>query len=107
MIAKDINGCTPVEFARYWHYKEALINFLESFTNHVLATSAAHDSAAAVALNPKLDDFQRAIATDCLDLIRPCIEVVPDDALYMVLGHLSPLDVIKRSGENLIFRIAL
>ena len=99
MTAKDTNRLTPLEIAKRISNSK-VVKYLESFTTLPLAASP-DGYGLAVMLNPKLDDFQRAIATDCLDLFHACCFDVPDAAVCIMLGYLSSCDVMKRRGDGL------
>ena len=100
MFTEEWHGDTPLGYAKAHNTNPELVKYLESFVILTLATSSPddHDGGLAVTLNPTLDAFQRAIATDCLDLIATttCSAEVPDAAVYIVMGYLSPSDVMKR-----------
>lgn len=100
MFAKDYNGRTPLGVAKARNSTSEVLEYLESFMILTLASASPEDGDLAVMLNPRLDDFQLAVATECLDLIRTasCVEV-PDAAAYIMMGFLSPSDAMKRS-EN-------
>ena len=88
-----------VSYAKRQNYNPELVKYLESFVLLTLATASPGDHCGlAVTLNLTLDAFQRAIATDCLGLIATmtCSTAVPESAVYIVMGYLSPSDVMKR-----------
>ena len=97
MIAKDWDGCTPLDLARKNTRSTAnrAVEYLESFQVLPLAAPPASSDGVAVMLNPRLDDFQHAIATECGELIRTTC-CTTEVVVYIVLGYLSPLDVMKR-----------
>ena len=96
MTAKDLAGFTPLDLAKVRNSTGAEVaEYLEGFTTLPLAASP-DACGLAVMLNPKLDDFQRAIAIDCSDLIHTCDLDIPDAAGYIILGYLSSCDVMKR-----------
>lgn len=96
----------------YYDYEE-LLAYLGMFESLPLsipvneATSSASTSTKrrrltdriAVRLNPSLNDFQRSVATEALELIMGATGL-PDRVGYAVLGYLSPLDVMKRSAKH-------
>lgn len=52
----------------------------------------------AVKLNPALNDFQRSVAQEAWGLIVNTTDL-PDSIAHAIIGHLSPLDVMKRTDK--------
>ena len=113
LVQQNDNGSTPLRKAKRCGSDYADVTaYLETFESLVLSISgtvAPHDNMSssakkrklndclAVRLNPELNDFQRSVAQEALDLILDTVESIPDSAGHVILGYLSVLDVMKRS----------
>lgn len=53
----------------------------------------------AVKTNPELSNFQQSVAKEAFDLVM-YITSLPDCIVYAILGHLSTLDVMKRTTDE-------
>lgn len=71
--------------------------YLGSFQSLAMSIPGNVDlqSAVAVKLNPALNDFQRSVAEEVLELIMNTTGLI-DSVAYAVLGYLSPVDAMKR-----------
>ena len=87
-----------------------LVAYLGTFETQALsipATSATtkrhqsnqhHDSLAiAVKFNPALNSFQQSVAQEALALVVDTTPELPESTAHIILGYLSPLDMMKRS----------
>ena len=105
LVRKDKRGFTPrqehstdFQCVRYLDTFESLVLSVpvSDCTSSVSAKRQKLNDYIAVKLNPALNDFQRSVAEEALDLIMETTES-PDAIAHAILGYISPLDVMKRS----------
>lgn len=96
--------CTPLSSS----CSDNISEYLETFQSRVLSTpsgatsppkrqkTATTNHNIAVKLNPSLNDFQRSVAEEALELVLDATDC-PDYMAHAILGYLSPLDLMKRS----------
>lgn len=119
LVRKNAKGMTPVDELKLLRGSYGLrrdaekLLYLETFElvlsipGHakkacddlgVMTKSRKLNDCIAVKLNPALNDFQRSVGQEALQLIMDTMNS-PDSIAHAILGYLSPLDVMKRAAD--------
>lgn len=114
LVSKNAKGLTPNSSIKANRFKQpSAVAYLETFESLPLSIAARKVTSTsstptkrrkltdrlAVKLNPALNDFQRSVAEEALQVVMGATGL-PDRVAYAILGCLSPLDMMKRRADD-------